>query len=144
MKQINEPATRIFSRLLEKLGGNESVRLLSEVFMPLTVERLDETVFTENGEGEIISLCHYYEQTGDLMRDPEMCFIVVDNREHSKDYGRLHIYPQYYRQDNTGQEEESIRLKNSRVAGCIKVWQFSHCQIANLWLKNIQRQGFLK
>ncbi|TXJ24917.1 MAG: hypothetical protein E6Q24_15330 [Chitinophagaceae bacterium] len=144
MRQINEPATRIFCRLLEKMGNHESLQFTSEGFMPLTMEKVIEPVATDTGSGALYSLCHYYDEYGDLMRDPEMCFIVVDNRQHPKDYERLHIYPQYYRQDNAGLQEESIRIENNRVVSFIKVWQYAHCQFANLWLRNINRQGFLK
>lgn len=144
MKKINEAATRIFSRLLDKLGATDHVQIPSAGFMPLTVERIEQDILTDFGKGELISLCHYYEQNGDLCRDPEMCFIVVDNRQHPKDWAQLQVYPQYYRQDNAGLEEESISIENSRVTKLLKAWQYAHCQFANLWLRNIQNQSYLE
>jgi len=143
MKKLNEQATRIFCRFLKKLNGKQHIKLFSEGFMPLTIERLEENILTPAGVGTTYSLCHYYQQNGDAMRDPEIVFIVVDNRKDEKDMEAIHIYPQLYLQDNLGLYEESIRIENRQVKSFIKAWQYSHCSFANQWLKNIRQQGFL-
>ena len=144
MKKLNEQSTKIFSRLLKKLNGKDHIKLYSEGFMPLTIEKLDINISTPSGNATTYSLTHYYEQNGDLMRDPEMVFIVVDNRSVCKDYDALEIYPQMYQQDNLGLFEEGITIENNTIKSFIKAWQYSHCHFANQWLKNIQQQGFLK
>ena len=144
MRQLNEGATRIFARLLHKLGPQNYAKLKSEGFMPLTIERLDEGIVTDAGAGQQVSLCHYYEQNGDLCRDPEMCFLVVDNRQQPKDHENLHIYPYYYRQDNLGLEESSVTFSGNAIENCLKKWQYAHTQFANSWLQNIRNQGFLR
>ncbi|PVD52187.1 hypothetical protein DC498_10710 [Terrimonas sp.] len=120
------------------------MKLQASEFMPLTMERLDEDIQTPYGKGTLYSLCHYYEQNGDLMRDPEMCFLVVDNRKEETDFDFIGIYAQMYQQDNLGLYEESIRIDSGKLTSYIKVWQSGHCQFANQWLKNISQQGFLK
>ncbi|OJW01952.1 MAG: hypothetical protein BGO52_00265 [Sphingobacteriales bacterium 44-61] len=122
----------------------ESIQLTSEGYMPLTIERLTANIETGTGKGTLYSLCHYYEQNGDLMRDPEMCFIVVDNRSHPQEYEAIEIYPQLFRQDSSDQFDECIRIENNRVTSYIKVWQQGQCSVAAIWFKNLQQQGFLK
>lgn len=143
MKRLNEQATRIFCCLIKKLEGGQHIKLFSEGFMPLSIEQLEENILTQDGVATTYSLCHYYKQSGDLMRDPEMVFIVVDNRKDEKDIKAVHIYPQLYQQDSLGLYEESIRLENGMIKSFIKTWQSAHCAFANQWLRNIQVQGFI-
>jgi hypothetical protein len=144
MKKINEQATKIFCRLLQKLNDKQHVKIISDEFMPLTIERLEENILTSSGVATIYSLCHYFEQNGDLMREPEMCFLVIDNRKDFNDYQAIEIYPQMYQYDNLGLFEESICVENHQIKSYIKVWQHAHCSFANIWLRNIKMQGFLK
>ena len=112
--------------------------------MPLTIEKLEENILTPWGVATTYSLSHSYLQNGDLMRDPEMVFILVDNRSDEKDFHGIGIYPQMYQQDNLGLYEESVTIENGQIKSFIKTWQHSHCNFANLWLKNIKQQGFVK
>jgi len=52
------------------LEGHNSYKLASMGFMDLTVESWQE------GRNTIVSMCHYGEQNGDLMADPEIVFKV--------------------------------------------------------------------
>lgn len=144
MKKLNLHATRIFSELLKLLNGKQHKKLLSEGFMPLTIEELENNLLTPWGVGTTYSFCHYYEQAGDLMRDPEMVFIVVDNRKDENDHEALQIYPKMYQQDNMGIYEESITIVNSQVKSYIRAWQAAHTHFAQQWLMNIKTQDFLK
>jgi hypothetical protein len=139
MNQLNNKSTYIFSKLLKKLGDNDHVKIEVKGFMPLTLEFL-HNVKTITGQGKLYSLLHSYIQNGDLMRDPEMCFIVVTDAETNTTL----IYPQMYQQDSLGLYEESVHINDGKVTGSIPIWQASHCSFANIWLKNILAQGFLK
>ncbi|TXJ28080.1 MAG: hypothetical protein E6Q24_07065 [Chitinophagaceae bacterium] len=143
MKALNETATRIFSDLLGKLNNQGYVKLTSEVFMPLSMELLQTGITTSYGKANLYSLMHTYVQEGDLMRDPEVCFLVVDNRIDSKDYNNLRVFPISYRQDNLGMDDESVRIEDDEVTNLIPVWQHEHCVFANQWMKNIKEQEFL-
>lgn len=143
MKKINEQATRIFCRLLKRLNNQQHIKIQSDGFMPLSMERLEENIVTPFGVAALYSLCHYYKLNGDLMRDPEMCFLVVDNRKTFNDYQAIEIYPQMYQQDNIGLFEESIRIEDRQIRSYIKIWQHGHCSFANIWLRNIRQQGFI-
>ena len=55
-----------YENLNRLLGGKEHRRIEVEGYMPLVVEKLEGT--------PLVSLCHYGEQNGDLMRGPGSCF----------------------------------------------------------------------
>lgn len=110
--------------------------------MPLTIERIGN-IYWENGQ--LVSLCHYYQQNGDLMQDPEMCFVFVDQREKDKTaYEKVMIVPYLYQQANLGIYQESMLFKNDVVVHCDTDLQAEQTNFANQWLQNIVEQGFLK
>ena len=139
MKQLNNKSTHVFLKLIKKLGEEGHIKIESKGFMPLTLEFL-HNVQTGTGQGKLYSLSHSYVQNGDLMRDPEMCFIVVTDPVTNNTL----IYPQMYQQDSLGLYEESVHITDGKVTGSIPIWQAAHCSFANMWLKNILAQGFLK
>lgn len=135
----------MFSKILERMQGSEYLKLENDPFMPLVVERIGEDITTVYGNGDLYSLCHYYEQNGDLMQDPEMCFIVVDNRErlmHAPEL--LHVIPYSFQQANLALYEESITFEQGKPANVDAKTQLNHVVFANSWLDNINLQGFLK
>lgn len=79
MKQLNTKSTQIFLKLLKKLNNDDHVKMEVKGFMPLQLEFLHKIINGE-AEGKLYSLSHTYVQNGDLMRDPEMCFIVEPNQ----------------------------------------------------------------
>jgi len=53
------------------LNGACAVRITVPGYMPLSVEEIGSS-----GDGDrLVSLCHYGEQNGDLMRDPDIVFL---------------------------------------------------------------------
>ena len=81
-------------RIIERAGGwNPGLFLKIEnaPFMALTIEAIEE------GPSGLptVSVTHYGEQNGDLMRDPEMCFELRDGE----------LDPYYYRSDSAGVEQ---------------------------------------
>lgn len=142
MKALNQNSNRIFCALLDRMDGGQHLKIINEPFMPLTIERMD-VIYWENGI--LISLCHYYEQNGDLMQDPEMCFVVVDQREQEQTaFEKVMIVPYLYQQANLGIYEESMTFKDNVVNHRDSNMQMQHVIFANQWLKNIEAQGFLK
>ena len=119
--------TTIYERnynAMEKLGllkVENNVKLHSEGFMDLVVERLSE---------EIISLAHYGEQNGDLMSDPEM---------------EIKIYPDTRmvealtnRMDYTGYSASVYP-----APGKVDLYQKKDMnQFLSIWLRNLKQQGF--
>ena len=82
--------------------------------------------------GPSVFIAHYYEQHGDLMRDPEMCFIQGGDGEY---------YPYYYRQDGLGIERECINWdEKGNVRGIQKNEQGNQATFAGTWMRNIKQQ----
>src|SRR6202789_824402 len=87
-------------RILKAAGGwNHGLylRIENPPFMALVIEATDES-----GPCGLpaISVCHYGEQNGDAMRDPEMCFECGLA-------GGAPLNPSYSRNDYTGVEQWS-------------------------------------
>jgi hypothetical protein len=74
-----------------------SLKIDNLPYMPLCIEAMDES-----GPMGLpaVSVAHYGEQNGDLMRDPEMCFELGFA-------GGVHLNPFYYRNDYMGVEQWS-------------------------------------
>ena len=145
MKTLNKTASHILSRLIDAMNGKPHLKIESEPFMPLTIERIGEAINTLYGQGLPFSLCHYYEQNGDLMQDPEMCFVVIDNREVEKQPDQpLIAIPYMFQQANIGIYQESMSIDYGNLIMADSAQQAEHTYFANLWLANIRAQGFVK
>jgi len=94
------------------LGHNFHLKATVSGFMPLVIE------ITPDGD---ISIAHYYEQNGDLMRDPEICLDPISWRAVE------------YTQDNIGRYQRAS-------PGCYlsRVDSFAN----GLWARNLRAQGF--
>lgn len=111
-------------RLLHQLLGNRGYRRIgNEPYLPLTVEKL---------EGQpLVSLCHYGEQNGDLMRDPEVVFLLRENE----------AMPIYFRNDYAGVEHATV----SGYFGGVPVLPGAQAPLDHFsrrWLRNLEEQGF--
>lgn len=135
-------AKTIFCIIINKLGAEDRIVLTSRQYMPLTVERLETFDLPLLGEVTRYSFCHYYKQDGDAIRDPEMCFIAVDKRRGNLDIERLEVYPDYFRQDNIGREEQSIWVNDGKLIASQD--QPGHAVFANSWLLTIREHGYLE
>lgn len=144
MDKLSVEATKIFCAILKKLGNKTEMQLKVSGMMDLVVKQLDGHIETAWGAGRLCSLSHFYIKNGDVMRDPEMEFIVVDNRVAQEDYLLIGIYPTMYLQHDLGLEEESVEIKDGNVTGYKKAWQAAHCRFANKWMQDIRRHQYLK
>ena len=81
-----------------------------------------------------ISVCHYGEQNGDAMRDPEMCF------ELSAAAG-THLNPFYYRNDYMGVEQWSRNIVRDHYVQLVELHK-QHERFAKTWDNNLRLQGF--
>jgi hypothetical protein len=116
---------RNLEQLEKLLAGKDHRRIENPPYMPLVVERL---------EGQpIISLCHYGEQNGDPMRDPEICFLVADGT----------AKPVYFRND-------FVAVEHATIAGSFgdvpvkpqRQKDLNH--FASMWFGNLRDQGFFE
>jgi hypothetical protein len=81
-----------------------------------------------------ISVAHYGEQNGDLMRDPEMCFELGFAEA-------PHLDPFYFRNDYLGIEEWSRTIERGHYVHLSGLHE-QHKQFARQWDNNLRLQGF--
>lgn len=137
MKKLNPKATQVFCRLLEKLGRKQHLKLTNPGYMPLTIELVNSHIIAEVGEVKLYSLAHYYTLNGDLVTDPEMCFLVFRKEEAAL------IIPCMYQQGLPPLYQESISIEGDKIILLHIDMQADHTAFANSWLNNIDEQGFL-
>ena len=120
--------------LLTLLGADTAVRIRVDGYMPLSIEAIG----TSADGNRLISICHYGEQNGDLMRDPEMVFELFTHGETSaaeplsfqNDY--VGVFQEVYRYDESGKKTHvKTRLKAELKS------------FARTWFTNLKDQGFL-
>lgn len=145
MKKLNQESTRIFLKLLKKLGKENFVQLHSDNVKPLSIELVQEEITTTSSEkAKLYSMSHTLKQAGNTLHDPEMCFIVVDNRKDPTDVSNVAVYPQLYRQDDMDLYEECVVIDHGVIKSYKPLWQEGHYIFATQWLKDIKEQGFLR
>jgi hypothetical protein len=122
-------------RILERAGGYRPtlyLKIENPPYMALVIEAVPEP-------GPLalpaISVAHYGEQNGDLMRDPEMCF------ELSERSGSLALDSYYFRNDYMGSEQWSRNLVNGQYAVQPDLHKL-HELFAEVWDGNLRSQGF--
>lgn len=121
------------SDVLQLLGEATALRIRCAGNMPLSIEDIGP-----DGEGRRqISICHYGEQNGDLMRDPEMIFAFHD--------GGTFLAAELisYRNDYMGLNQECYICdqdgKRIQIRPDLKA-QFK--ALAQIWFRNLHAQGF--
>jgi len=131
MKPVRRSAARVLDRLIAGLDAvGQAVKFDNApgVFMAVHVERIGSL----GDLGPLFSIAHYFEQNGDLMRDPEMIFLRGTDGSY---------YPTYFRQDGIACAERfSVRLGDD---GCLLVMtreQADEARFASIWMANIKAQ----
>jgi hypothetical protein len=123
-------------RILEMAGGFRRdlyLRIENPPYMALVIEATPEP----GPKGlPALSVAHYGEQNGDLMRDPEMCFELGMD-------GGPHLTAFYYRNDYIGVEQWSRFIRDGRYAMHAELHR-QHERFAALWDKNLTAQGFVE
>lgn len=118
---------------LEALRSGRALKIENKPFLPLCIEHIGHHVF---GLDEI-SVCHYGEQNGDLMRDPDMTFAVSEKN------GELNWLPSSYRNDYIAVFTECVKDTGDGYE-----WDASASRdlayMAACWDANIGDQGFVK
>jgi hypothetical protein len=126
----------IILRILERAGGYRPtlyLKIENAPYMALVIEATPEP-------GPLglpaISIAHYREQHGDLMRDPEMCF------ELSKPFGcELTLDPYSWRNDYVAIEQFSRAIVRGHYVALPGLHK-QHERFAATWDRNLGLQGF--
>ena len=115
------------------LNDARAVRITVSGYMPLSVEEIGSS-----GDGyRLVSLCHYGEQNGDLMRDPDIIFlfhngpdgVAAEPVSFRNDY--LGIVQDVYRYDETGRRTHVVPSLKQELK-----------DFAESWFANLKDQGF--
>jgi hypothetical protein len=85
-----------------------------------------------------LSVAHYGEMNGDLMRDPEMCFELSHPIG-----GKLSLDPYYWRNDYVGIERWSRSTVRGNYVALLDM-HTQHEHFAAEWDENLKLQGFEK
>jgi len=124
-----------FANSLHKLlGSNQAVKLTVDGYMPLSIEDIGLSA-----EGHrLISICHYGEQNGDLMRDPDMVF-----QFHEYDEVKV-AEPISFRNDYMGIHQEVYRYNDEGKATHVNTRLKAELKsFSRTWFRNLKDQGFL-
>jgi hypothetical protein len=121
-------------RILTQAGGWHHglyLKVENPPYMELVIEALDES-----GPMGLptLSVAHYGEQNGDLMRDPEMCF------ELSK---AVHLDPYYWRNDYVAVEQFSRSIVRGHYVTLLDLHK-QHERFAAEWDRNLRLQRFVE
>ncbi len=111
---------------------NYHKKIVNEPYMPLVLEYIGHHDILKKPQ---ISMVHYGEQNGDLMRDPEMIFMV--------DFEKKTAEAVSYRNDYAGYFEEVFVLTKNQVYYSSSQ-RISQNQFALTWFENLKAQGFIK
>lgn len=124
-----------FAKVLSDLLANDTaIRLTVTGYMPLSVENIGHSA-----EGNrLVSICHYGEQNGDLMRDPDMVFefhqwpdaLAAEPLSFRNDY--MGILQEVYRYNDEGKKTHV----NAKLKADLKSFGLT-------WFHNLKEQGFL-
>jgi hypothetical protein len=114
-----------FENLQRLLGGQKHRKLEVEGYPPLVVEVLEDR--------PLISLCHYGVQNGDLVRDPEIVFLISGRERVAK--------PVYYRNDYVAVEHATVEHHFGDAPVNPRL-QKSLDQFVRGWFTNLKEQGF--
>lgn len=119
--------------LLTLLGTDTAVRIRVDGYMPLSIEAIG----TSGDGNRLISICHYGEQNGDLMRDPEIVFVLHQGPD------GLYAEPISFRNDYMGLLQEVYVYddagRRTHVHTARKAELKSFCI---MWFRNLKEQGF--
>lgn len=127
MKSLNPQATAIFFRIidgLQNVGDHRKFDNATGSFMALSVE----IIGTAQG-GRIVSLAHYYEQQGDLMKDPDVEFWVTTRS----------VMPLTYQQDGLGIYHRAAWFDDGKLHVNERM-QKEITDFCEMWMNNIAEQ----
>jgi len=130
MRTLSKPATTIFNKIIESIPEGKShtkIDNCNKSFMPLSVEKINTYDM-----GTEYSLCHYFEQNGDLCQDPEMTFLRRENGSVCPMSFQMAIPPIYERSLFYDYNDGDWKINRKK--------QSEHTTFANKWLRNIKLQ----
>lgn len=138
MLPITQKSAETLIKLIDRLNENVRSRKISNSssFMPVSVEFLNSIK-----EGDLISVCHYFEQNGDLMRDPEVVFLRTEQLNTFNGKSVPYFFPTTFQQDNLGIYQELVTFDDEGNFSGLALSQQTQCaKFCNTWMENIRMQ----
>ena len=130
MKAISQRTKKVMDTLtgyMEGTNGHRKIDNTNGTFMTVHVERMNKCKL-----GQIYSVAHYFEQNGDLMRDPDMEFIKGADGEY---------YPISFWQDAPLKRDEAVEWgHDGEISGIKPKLQAALVAFSNTWMRNIKAQ----
>ena len=124
--------------IVEEAGGlnaGTSIRIENPPFQRLIIEMLPEG----GPEGHrAISIAHYGESNGDLMRDPEVCVEIVVEKDVSA------LWPYSFQNDFTGFAQVSRWRDTAGVLHSLPGETRAMEAFLAMWDRNLREQGYLE
>jgi hypothetical protein len=122
-------------QILERAGGYRptlSLKIENPPYITLVIEAIEPGPLGLPG----LSVAHYGEQNGDLMRDPEMCFELSQTTR-----SKLSLDPYYWRNDYVAVEQWSRNLVKGHYVALSELHR-QHELFAADWDNVLRLQGF--
>jgi hypothetical protein len=131
MKHLSIEGKKVMDILTDGIDDYDQARKIqnnpSKSIMAVHVEMISKI-----SKGPIYSIAHYYEQNGDLMKDPDMTFLKGADGEY---------YPLSYQQDGLGIYQDAVDWDdNGNIKGFRVKMQADMTSFANDWMENIKNQ----
>ncbi len=125
-----------------KATGNETkstfhIKVENEPYLPLTIEGIGRS---PDGR-RLVSVCHYQEQNGDLMRNPDVVFLVDEKMKGLTHGCKDGWFPVSIRNDFLGTYRESIVWDKENMSTDRREMKDIK-SFSNVWNRNIKAQGF--
>ena len=136
MKELSEPAQKVFAAAIVKLGKRQHLRIgnAQGSYMPLVVEAIGFTKFVGNETTfRVYSFAHYGQQNGDAMRDPDVVMLRCPAT------GTL--YPISFRNDYVGIENDALVYNDDGgITGVHEKMQTDIATFCTMWASNLHHQ----
>lgn len=132
MIKVSREAKSVLDRLtegLEERGHHREIDNAPGTFMAVHIEHTGDCSM-----GPMFSVAHYYEQNGDLMKDPDMVFIRADGE----------IYPIEFQQDPVICQRAVQWDGRGKISGFNLKLQRDLARFTAKWMHNIRHQQKLK
>ena len=129
---------RSILRILERAGGYRPTLYLKIENPPYMALVIEATLEPGPCGAPALSVAHYGEQNGDLMRDPEMCFELAKTPGSA-----LSLSPFYFRNDYMGVEHYSRSNDGTHYTFRPELYA-EHQSFTALWDRNLRAQGFIE
>lgn len=149
MKAINKTAAGIFQAAIDRIPAGRDADGQTSVCLDAgdqahggAIMALHVECIGANKYGKLYSFAHYYEQNGDLMRDPDV--VMLKNNGTWAPNGGI-FFPLSYRQDGLGMYREYVVFNEDGNGWKIaQRAQADLCSFCNGWALNLKEQQGLK